>query len=99
MTLAEILSRSSTLPPAQQQELADFAEFLLSRYRSEPHAAPNTNQDDTDFSLWAAGQRPARHDRPLDQEPAFGIWENRPEMADSVAYVRQLRAHWRGAEK
>ncbi|MDP2793439.1 MAG: DUF2281 domain-containing protein [Sulfurisoma sp.] len=99
MTLAEILSRSSALPPAQLQEIADFAEFLLSRHGQEQNAAPEKDQDDMDFSRWVAGQRPARHDRPLDQEPAFGIWADRPEMTDSIAYVQQLRANWRGAGK
>lgn len=100
MTLAEILTRSTTLPAAQQQELADFAEFLLSRYGTESAntagqnagQSADQNADELAFSRWLGGQGPRRPHAPLNQEPAFGLWADRPEMADSTAYVRTLRA-------
>lgn len=107
MTLAEILTRSTTLPAPQQQELADFAEFLLSRYGTESanstdqgaDQSANQSADELAFSRWLAGQNPLRTHMPLSQEPAFGLWADRQEMADSTAYVRTLREHWRGTGK
>jgi len=35
-------------------------------------------------------RRPARR-VPFREDPAFGMWRDRPEMEDSVEYIRQLR--------
>ena len=39
----------------------------------------------------AAPTRRARRRGPLSEEPFVGMWRDRPEMEDSVAYVRRLR--------
>lgn len=73
----------STLPPAAQQLVVDFVAFLKQRY-SQPEAATHQPLN-------------------LENEPFVGMWsvceappqEARPEMADSTAWVRQIRQqHW-----
>jgi len=89
MTLAEILSRSATLPPAQQQEIVDFAEFLLHRY-GQQNAAPQPTGGES-LAAWADGSTPLREITDPEKEPAYGIWAERTDITDSVEYVRQLR--------
>ena len=36
-------------------------------------------------------KRRAGHRVPFREDPAFGRWRDRPEMEDSIEYIRQLR--------
>jgi hypothetical protein len=77
MTLAEALARAAQLPPEKQAEIADFVEFLLDRASAETA---------NDF-----GSRGAAAGDSLKDDPFIGLWADRSEMADSAAYIRQLR--------
>lgn len=95
MTLAEIIERSAMLPPDKQEELSEFAEFLLARYAKQ-RSAPLQQLDDTQkFTAWLAGDIQPNRAVPIGQEAACGLWRDRTEMNDSVEYVRNLRANWR----
>lgn len=78
MTLAEALARATQLPPEKQAEIADFVEFLLARTKAE------TEETAADAPGAAAGVS-------LRDDPFIGLWADRPEMADSATYIRQLR--------
>ncbi|CAK0766191.1 DUF2281 domain-containing protein [Gammaproteobacteria bacterium] len=43
------------------------------------------------ISLRTLKQPVANERHPLENEPFYGLWKDREEMKDSVAYVRQLR--------
>ncbi len=73
--LAEALARATQLPPEKQAEIADFVEFLLVRTNTE-----------TAFDSHVAAASDS-----LKGDPFIGLWADRPEMADSAAYIRQLR--------
>ena len=77
MTLAEALARATRLPPEKQVEIADFVEFLLARTKVE-------TEDAAADAAAAAGVS-------LRDDPFIGLWADRPEMADSASYIRQLR--------
>lgn len=95
MTLAEIIVRSALLPPAKQEELAEFAEFLFDRYCKEKPASKIPQDDSQQFTAWLAGEIQPSHETPIEQDAACGMWRSRPEMNDSAEYVRNLRANWR----
>ena len=78
MTLAEALARATQLPPEKQAEVADFVEFLLARTKAD------TADTAADADVAAAGLS-------LRDDPFIGLWADRPEMADSASYIRQLR--------
>lgn len=40
-------------------------------------------------------ERPARKQTPLIEEPLFGMWRDREDLADSVAWVRRSREQGR----
>lgn len=95
MTLAEIIERSAMLPLAQQEELAEFAEFLLARYATQTPAPLQELDDAQKFAAWLAGNIQPGPSLAIEQEAACGLWRDREDMNDSVAYVRNLRANWR----
>ena len=78
MTLAEALARAARLPPEKQAEIADFVEFLIARTKAQ------TEDTAADDHVAAAGLS-------LRDDPFVGLWTDRPEMADSAAYIRRLR--------
>jgi hypothetical protein len=61
--------------PAEAQALAAEFVAMLQRHFAEPRLVTELKAAPTDWTK-------------LD---AFGIWADRPEMEDSVAYVRELR--------
>ena len=95
MTLAEIIERSTMLPKAKQEELAEFAEFLFARYGQDKPAPKLSNDDSQQFAAWLAGEIQPIHEVPVEQDAACGLWRDRPEMKDSAEYVRNMRANWR----
>lgn len=43
----------------------------------------------------AKSQKPKQKLRPLTEEPFFGMWADREDMADPVEWVRKIRSeHW-----
>ena len=98
MTLAEIIGRSAMLPPIKQQELADFAEFLMLRYGQSQPVQKLPDDDAQRFAAWLAGEIPPVREMPAGQDDACGLWRDRPEMEDSTEYVRNLRANWRNRQ-
>jgi hypothetical protein len=68
----EILRDLDELSPLQQQEVADFIAFLLTRGDKRPAA-------------------PKAQSRSLTDDPFIGMWRDREDMKDSVAWVRSLR--------
>jgi len=71
------------LPPDAQYAAAQFIAFL--RQQSIPAIVPQDGQPP------AAAPKSRKPRIPLSQEPIIGMWRDRPEMEDSVAYIRQLR--------
>ncbi len=71
------------LPPDAQYAAAQFIAFL--RRQSKPAPA-------NDHAPQPPSSPKRRKSRiPLSQEPIVGMWRDRPEMEDSVEYVRQMR--------
>jgi hypothetical protein len=71
------------LPPDAQYAAAQFIAFLRRRQTPAPAGQNETHSSGT--------QKPRKAHIPLSQEPFVGMWSDRPEMEDSVAYIRQLR--------
>ncbi|ASC74161.1 hypothetical protein XM38_051360 [Halomicronema hongdechloris C2206] len=74
----------STLPATAQQLVVDFVAFLKQRYSSsEPTTHQPLNIENESFiSMWSVCEA--------------SLKETRPAMADSTAWVRQIRQqHWR----
>lgn len=75
MNMEKILHDIEALPPAAQQKVFDFVASLKSRYQSWKPADDNSGERET----------------PLESEPFVGMWRDRPDMADSTQWVRELR--------
>lgn len=70
MTIEEaIIERLRELPLERQQELLDFAEFLVQKVQTESHP----------------------HKIDWQTDPCVGMWNDRSDMQDSTAWVRQTR--------
>jgi hypothetical protein len=63
--------------PAEAQELAAEFVLMLRRHYADTSLVVEPKTKQTDWAKLAA----------------FGMWKDRPEMEDSVAYVRELRGH------
>ena len=69
-------------------------EKLLQDVISLPPVAQQELIDFIDFLKLRYGQssfQKSRHLSTIEDEPFIGMWQNRSEMADSYAYVRNLR--------
>lgn len=96
-SLEQVKADIQNLPEEAQALLIDFVAFLKTRYAKsesvEIAVQRQDNQNDVDQRQFLA----ATH-QPLDlTNSAFvGMWQDRPEMQDSTAWVRQQRQQWRG---
>ncbi len=73
----------AALPSEAQYAAAQFIAFLRRQQAPAPASQNGTPP--------AKKQKPRKARVPLSEEPAIGMWRDRPEMEDSVAYIRQLR--------
>lgn len=71
----QIIQQARGLPENAQREVLHYIEFIRSRYAS----VKSTNKISQKRKLsWS-------------ETPLYGLWQQREDMADPSAYVRQLR--------
>lgn len=75
----EIAADFLALPPDAQYAAAQFIAFLRQQHAPTP------------ASNGTPAPKKKKPRRSFTDEPIFGMWRDRPEMEDSVAYVRALR--------
>ncbi|MEZ5451973.1 MAG: DUF2281 domain-containing protein [Thiothrix sp.] len=71
----QITQQAHGLPENAQREVLHYIEFIRSRYASTKPAAKTPQQRKPRWS----------------ETPLYGLWQDREDMADPAAYVRQLR--------
>lgn len=71
----QIAQKARGLPETAQLEVLHYIEFIRSRY---PIAKPMTKVTGKRKISWS-------------ETPLYGLWQDREEMSDPAAYVRQLR--------
>lgn len=80
------------------EEVAPCIEELLSQVlQGEEIVVVRDNQPIVKIiSLHQSAPATESHSTPLTEDPFYGMWENREDMADSSAWVREVRRkHWR----
>lgn len=71
----QIIQQALRLPENAQREVLHYIEFIRSRYASVKPANKTSQKRKLSWS----------------ETPLYGLWQQREEMADPSAYVRQLR--------